>query len=233
MKSKILFISLALFSVLSASADYKDVQCSSDPVFEANSCNQCFVDPVGKKEGDSLGLLKDTWTNSSTTDQIAIKDEVTSKLPFIVNLAEWSANWVQNPDSQWFWQTTAEFDALYSESQQGNVLKAGQSVQWLESKLGYAYTLDKNSAPAGANIGLLVYPFTAHTLSADGKMSVDDKEHRECVIFKSDAVKVISPEQPQQPQQATELPKTGPEHIILLLVAMLIGTGLVLFRKKA
>jgi LPXTG-motif cell wall-anchored protein len=56
------------------------------------------------------------------------------------------------------------------------------------------------------------------------------------VVFKSDAKKVVTPETPvtpEQPKKPVELPKTGPEHIILLLVAMLIGTGLILFRKKA
>ena len=88
-------------------------------------------------------------------------------------------------------------------------------------------------APAGSNIGLLIYPFKAHSILADGKQTLDDTEHRECVIFKSDAKKVVTPPVTPEPKKPVELPKTGPEHIILLLVAMLIGTGLILFRKKA
>ncbi len=235
MNKKVVF-ALATWIVLSFSsafADYKEIQCTSDAAFEANSCNQCF-EGESKAEGDNIGLLTDKWDNPTTNDQIVFKEE--QKMPFMVNLSEGNVSWEQVPGSEGFWEYTQEFNSLFSQKDEGYVLKAGQSIVWLKSKLGYAYKLQKNTAPAGSNIGLLVYPFKAHSILADGKQTLDDTEHRECVVFKSDAKKVVTPETPvtpEQPKKPVELPKTGPEHIILLLVAMLIGTGLILFRKKA
>lgn len=233
MNKKVIFalatwLTLCFSSVL---ADYKEIECTSDPVFEANSCNQCF-DGGTKAEGDNMGLLTDKWDNSSSNDQIVYKEE--QKMPFMVNLSEWNVIWSQVPNAEWFWEYTQDFNNLFSQKDEWYVLKAGQNIIWLKSKLGYAYNLQKNTSPAGSNIGLLVYPFKWHNIQADGKITLDDKEHRECALFKSEkALAPVQKEVSQEPKKPVELPKTGPEHIILLLVAMLIGTGLILFRKKA
>lgn len=232
MNKKVAFVLVAwlALSFSSVFADYKEVQCSTNPAFEANSCNQCF-DGGTKAEGDNLGLLTDKWSNSSSGDQIVYKEE--QKMPFMVNLSEGSVTWTQVPNSEGFWEYTQEFNDLYSQKDEGYILKAGQSITWLKSKLGYAFSLEKNSAPAGTDVGLLVYPFKGHNVWVDGKITMDDKEHRECVLLKSDATMKPVVKEQTEPKKPVELPKTGPEHIILLLVAMLIGTGLILFRKKA
>jgi LPXTG-motif cell wall-anchored protein len=231
-KKVLLSLSTIVFFIIAqgTQAAYTEVKCTVDPAYEANSCNQCFTaDAVA--EGTNLGLLTDEWFNNSSNDQIVYKEE--QKNPSMVNLSEGNVTWSQTPSADGFWEPTPEFNNLFTQKDEGNILKAGQKVMWLKSKLGYAYKLERNTAPAGANIWLLVYPIKAHNILKDGQITLDDKELRECVLFKS--AKAVAPITPQKevPQKPVELPKTGPEHIVLLLIAMLIGTGLILFRKKA
>ena len=235
MSKKVLFLLAVLsFSTpLLTNAAYTEVTCTTDPAYEANTCNQCFT-ADSLAEGANLGLLTDEWMNNSSNDQIVYKEE--QKMPFMVNLSEGNVTWSQTPGADGFWEYTPEFNNLFSQKDEGHILKAGQKVTWLKAKLGYAFKLEKNTAPAGSNIGLLVYPFKGHNILKDGQITLDDKEHRECVLFKS--AKALTPVTPINqekpvPQKPVELPKTGPEHIVLLLIAMLIGTGLILFRKKA
>jgi hypothetical protein len=41
-KKIILASIVTLLTITSASAAYNEIDCSSDPVFQENSCNQCF-----------------------------------------------------------------------------------------------------------------------------------------------------------------------------------------------
>jgi hypothetical protein len=68
------------------------------------------------------------------------------EMPEMVNLNTSKVEWSQTPDSKDFWEYTPEFEALFSTEQDGYVLKAGQSVTWLKSKLSYAFKLDRNDA---------------------------------------------------------------------------------------
>jgi hypothetical protein len=42
MKSKILLTALLVVALVTPTFAFEEIECSSDPVFSANSCNQCF-----------------------------------------------------------------------------------------------------------------------------------------------------------------------------------------------
>jgi len=228
-------LSLLTLSITGVNA-YKDIQCNSDPVFDANSCNQCFLWD-SKWEWATLGFLKDQWVNNSTVDKILYKEE--QSLPKMINLNPSLVSWKEIPGKAWFWEYTDEFNKLYRTEEEGFILWKGKSVIWLKSKDNFAYKLAKNKAPKWKNIGLLIYPITTHNILATGDINVDGSEHRECVLFKSDTKAAPAPVNPvvqtNNPiKTATHNPTTWPEdYILLILLAMILGFGFTKMRKKA
>lgn len=128
------------------------------------------------------------------------------------------------------WEYTSEFNNLYSEEEDGYLVAAGSELTWLQSKLGYAYTLDTNTSPVGSNIGLLVYQLKTHDVSSDGDITIETDTHNECVLFNSGDTSTTPTPPVDTPK---ELPETGAEHILLIILALLLGFGLLKFTRKA
>lgn len=202
---------------------YETVSCDSDTSFSANSCSQCF-DWGEAAQGDNRGLLTDIWENTSEDKQLIFKEE--QEMPKMVSLG--GASWSEiKSDGMDFWKHTSELDALYSEDYLGYTLDAKQSVKWIESTLGSAYQLTSSSTPKGDNVGMIVYDIAVNTIQDNGSLAGDSVNHRECVLIKSgDMTPPVIPETP-------ELPQTGPEHVALLLLALILGFGFFMIRKKA
>lgn len=223
--SKILS-ALVLVSYMTTStyAAVTTVSCDSDSVFSANSCGQCF-DGGTAVTGDNKGLLSDDWTNVSSNAQVLFKEE--QDMPAIISLngAVWQE--IKASDGVDFWEYTTDLEALYDEENLGYTLASGQTVTWLESTLGSAYNLVSSSASEGQNIGLITYDIAVHEMADNGDIDLDADTHRECVLIKSG-----TPGEPEVPP-TPELPQTGPEVVFLLLVALLLGFGILQFRKKA
>ncbi len=221
-------ISLLTIATPSFSA-YEEIECSTNPVFSENSCNQCF-DWGSRMQGDNLGLLTDLWVNPTNIDKILYKEE--QQDPYMVNLNKENVKWIQTPSSDKFWEYTDEFNSLYSEDDFGYILKSWKSVTWLKSSLSSAYNLEKNTAKSGENIGMLIYPIISHNILADGEVSMNDSnKHLECVLFKSwEAAK----ESVVPPAEVKVLPKTWPgEFMILLIISIILGFSILKFRTKA
>lgn len=218
------FLTLALISLVSvASAAEKEIECSIDPVFAENSCNQCFDWGV-KGEGAFIGLLSDEWINESENNKILYTEQ--QENPELINLSTWDVEWTQDPSSEDFWEYTDDFKALLDDEQAGYVISPKSSVSWIQSKLGYAYKLERNDANENENIGLLVYPLLAHTVLEDGEITMDNSVHKECVLYKS----WNAGEEPETP---TELPETGPaEFFLLFILAMVLAFGVLRFRNS-
>ena len=229
-------LSVLALSTLSVSA-YTEVKCSSDPVFAANSCSatdQCFTDR-SRWEGSNLWELKDEWINSSTSDKLLFKEE--QEMPKMINLAPSLVTWKENPSKVGFWEYTPELNKLLDPEEEGYILAKGKKVTWLKSKKWYTYTLSKNKAEEGKNIGLLKYNITTHNILDDGTIDSNGTDHKECVLFKSGkAVKqeeVVPGKKANPKTPAKKLPKTGPEHyVLLMLLAMIIGFGVMKMRKR-
>jgi len=225
MKSKILLAALLAVTLIVPTFAFEEIQCSSDAVFSAHSCNQCFKWEA-QSQWDTVGYLSDEWVNTSPTDMIVYKE--IQEDPRLVNLSPDQTQWFQLPSSQWFWEYTSEFDNIYSEAEDGYVLESGKKVTWIKSKLGYGYQLAENTAPAWENIGMLVFPLTSHALLSDGTISEDSDVHNECVLFTSG-----SPE-PENPVVIKRLPETGPAQFIMLaFFAMILSFVLVKARKES
>lgn len=226
--------SVLALSSLSASA-YNTVKCDSDPVFSANSCNQCFVDSTARWEGSTIGFLKDDWINSSKYDKLMYKEE--QEMPKMINLAPSTVSWEQKPTKAGFWEYTPELAKIYDKENEGYVLKKGQKVTWIKSKKWFYYKLTKNKAAENKNIGLLVYSIASRNILENGTINPNSSTHKECVLFKSgkkvEQAKAI-PAKKQTKAPAKKLPKTGPEHYILfLLLSMILGFGVMKLRRKA
>lgn len=217
------------YTASSSYAAYDVVSCDSSADFTANSCNECFV--WGEViQWDNKGLLTDVWTNTSDASQVLFKEE--QELPQVIGLngATWTE--VKASESVDFWQYTVDLDALYDEEQLGYALTAGSEVTWIESTLGSAYQLTSNTAAAGENVGIIAYDIATHQVQDGGELTVDADVHRECVMFTSaEGDTPVTP--PTTPTPPTELPQTGPEHILLALAALLLGFGFLKFRRKA
>jgi hypothetical protein len=57
--------------------------------------------------------------------------------------------WNQIPDAEKFWKYTSELEQYYSDEEDGYILPAKKSVNWLESEEGYAYNLESTNAKKG------------------------------------------------------------------------------------
>ena len=209
---------------------YEEVQCTSNPIFSANTCNQCFKGEA-RAEGDNIGLMSDDWINGTNLKQILYKEE--QKYPFMINLSEGLVSWSQTPSSEGFWEYTQEFEDKLDAKEEWYVLAPQEKVTWLKSKLGYAFSLDKNQAPLGDPIGLLIYPIKPHNIMESWEITIEDTEHKECVLFTSGKKEVSAPPVVEKPKQ---LPKTWPEEgifIALLALALLAWFWISKFTKKA
>lgn len=225
MKSKILLSILLAVSLVMPSFAFDEIQCTTDPVFAANSCNQCFSG-LNQSEWDTVGFLSDDWINNSPTDMILYKE--IQEDPRFVNLSPDLSQWTQVPSSQGFWEYTSEFDNVYSEAEDGYVLEAGKKVTWIKSKLGYGYQLESNTAALDQNIGLLIFPITTHALLPDGTISEDSDVHNECVLFTS-----WNPSE-EAPVVVKRLPETGPAEFVMLgFLAMLLWFVFIKNRKES
>jgi len=229
LKNIVVFAALILLGTQHASAAYEVLDCSSDPVFNQNSCTQCFRgDAVS--EGTDIGFLTDDFLNDDVVSKIVYKEE--QNMPNMISLAPSAVSTSQNPTSEDFWEYAEGFNALYSDDEEGYIVPAGSKVTWLQSKLGYSYKVDTNTLDAGENALLLAYTLLTHDVNDGGDITLESEEHKECVLFAS-AGTPETPITPEEPETPKELPKTGPEHIILALVALLLGFGLLRMRRGA
>ena len=225
MFKKILVLLLVSISFNSVSADNEEIECSSDSVFSEYSCNQCF-DWWTKSEGEYLWLLTDKWINSSSNSTIMYKEQ--QDFPEMINLDTDNVEWVQTPWKEDFWEYSEAFNELYSDDQDGYVLTAWDSVEWIKSKLWYAYELERNESEENSNVGLLVYWLLINTILDDWTITWDNIAHKECILYKSWEPSDNTPDQPRT------LPKTWPEDfLLLLLIAMILGFWIVKLRTKS
>lgn len=227
MTKKLLAVTALLAVTSPLHAAYEEIECTTDPVFSENACNQCFTGG-SKMQGDHLGLLSDLWMNVTDVAKILYKEEQID--PEMITLDSDNVVWSQVPSPENFWEYTDEFNALYSDVEEWYILEAGKSVTWIKSALSSAFKLEKNTAAQGSNIGLLVYPISTHNILADGEITIDNSEHRECVLFTSgEASEVIVEEETPE-----ILPETGPGQImVLLLLALILGWGAIKFRTRS
>lgn len=231
MTKKSILIATAILALSSASvfADYKTVDCSTNPAFGANSCWQCF-DWWAKQAWDNLWLLTDDWINNWTADQVFLKEENSDK-PTMVNMSESNVTWTQTVAPEDFWTYTPELEKLKSVDDSWYVLPAWQKVTWLKSKIDATYTLSKNTAKEWTDIGMLIYPIKVHNM-VSWAPSVESKEHKECVLFKSwKATEKVTPA--PKKVEPKKLPKTWPESILLAFLALIMALSILKFRKKA
>jgi len=236
MNTKQILASAVLFAVsmTSASAAYPEIECSTDAVFSVNSCDQCF-DWSQKAVGDTIGFIKDDWTNTGNVARIFYKEEQTN--PEMLSLG--GSVWGQTPDSDNFWVTPEEFEALYSENDQWYILEPGQTTTFIEWSIESAYVLESTDLAQWENAGLLVFPLLSHSLSADGEISDNDTVHKECVLFKAWANQVAPTPSPDPgtptepaPENLTQV-ETGAEAYLILLFALILGFVYIKTRKQA
>ncbi|EKE29141.1 MAG: hypothetical protein ACD_2C00220G0004 [uncultured bacterium (gcode 4)] len=207
--------------------NYVEVACDKD-FFTQNACNQCF--DWGKKAvGEKVTWLTDSWTNPNTTEQVIYKDE--QKFPELISLGwVWGSN-PQEPEK--FWKYSEELtwtDSATGSGKQEFLLEWGKMTWFLESDLGAAYVLQSTDKKEWEATWLLKFTINYHDTDATAKESAA-KVHTECVAYYAWVPAPVTPV-PVTPQEVTQV-KTGPESLILILVALVLSFWLLKFRKKA
>lgn len=219
----VILLSLAPMS-LARAADYPSVACESAPYFSANSCNECFNGgeyPAGAK----LESLYDTWTNPNTSEQVAKQQE--QKYPFLVNLGGPATVWSSNPaEPTEFWQYTQDILWAGPVDAQEFTLDPGKEVRLFQSNLGAHWLLEKTDAPAGAPIGLGIFPVVYRDIDANGVESAPI-EHRECVAYSS----AVTPTEVTPTPPVTKV-ETGPESALILILALGIAAAIAYARQR-
>lgn len=205
---------------------YTEINCSSDQVFSENSCHQCF-DGGKISVGSNISFLDDIWVNDTTVRKIMFKEEQT--MPYMVSLN--NSTLTKNPNNDTFWEYTSEFETLEDDEFYGHVLPAGQQVSWLKSSLGASYLVEQIPSE-WQNAWLLVFDIMSHNILESGEIAMNDKAHRECVLYAA-GVSSVPPvvERPAQeptpePEQMTQV-ATGPElYFLVLMMSFLLALGI-------
>ena len=242
MNTKQTFAALLLSALLvpGASANfYEEIECSTDAVFGANSCDQCFE--WGQKGfDDQVTDLSDLWVNTGDKPRLMYKEEQEDPVMKGLNGSTWS----QQPSESGFWEWTDDLDALYSEPDEGYVLDPGESVTFIKSSLWKYYKLESTDAEKGENAWILVFPLVSRVLDDDGDIQ-DGTTHNECVLFKSAAAAPVVIPEPEQGGWETPAPKptptttemakveTGAEAYLIVLFALILGFVYIKTRKTA
>jgi LPXTG-motif cell wall-anchored protein len=228
--NKLLLTGAIIFwlTLQSVGAAYTEVECSSDPVFAQNTCNQCF-NGWEKGQGEAFGFINDIFINKTTNPKLLYKEE--QSMPSMINLGWDKVTWSQTPSADNFWQYTKDFETIFSSGQEAYVIAPSGQVSWIESKTWYAYKLDKNTVARWQNIGLLLFSVMSHDI-INNEVAIDQIEHRECVLFKSWVPSNTPAPIVVENAPVKKLPQTGPEHILLVLIALLLGLGLFGLKRK-
>ena len=225
-------------SMGSSLGEYKTVACNTNPAFETNSCNECFVGGSVQIGGDLNGLF-DNWTNNTTNMLVAYKDE--QQLP---TMASFGSTWTNEPsDLSKFWKNSSDVSWITmtgSSARPQSILNPGQKVKFLESELGARYTLTASEKKDGDIVGLLRYPIVSHMV--DGLTGTEGAAttHYECVSYTL-AAPVVAPTPTPTPAPETPAPTpgevtqtaTGPaETLILIVAAFFIAFGMMFSLRK-
>ena len=209
--------------------NYSEVACDKD-FFTANACNQCFE--WGKKMvGEKIAGLTDSWTNPNSTEQIIYNDE--QKWPELINLGWANTIWANNPiEADKFWKYNDEIvwtDSATGSGKQEFLLEAGKTVNFLEADLWASYALQASDKQEWDAVWLLKFYINYHNTDASAK-ETEALMHTECVAYYA-WTPAAAPVVPTTPVEATQV-KTGPESFVFILIALILGFGLLKFRKK-
>lgn len=225
---KIIWIAIAIIMTTNNTyAGYTTVDCNSNTKFWEYNCNQCFS-WWDIKVGDVLSFLDDVLKNDTTNDKLLYKEE--QVMP-VMNPINW-ANFLKEPNNDTFWEYTSELEALKDEDLWGYVLPPWQEVVWLKSSLWAWYKFDKTQT-SWNEAWILVFDILSHDIVWSWSITDELKAHKECVLYTSTPIEPPSPvvEEPTpEPKEMTKV-ETWPEHIVLILLAMLIWY-LILNRRK-
>jgi len=211
-----------------AVSNYEKVACDKE-FFIQNTCSECFAG-WNKNIWEKITSLNDSWTNPNTTEQIIYSDEQT--FPELVNLWGDTTKWLTSPeDNTKFWKISQEIiwnDSKTGSGRQEFILEWWKTVNLYESDLWATYTVDSTDKKEWEPIGLLKFPLAYHNIDATWNEG-EKMNHTECVAYYAGAP-VVAPAQVQP--EATKV-KTGPQSLILILMALILSFFFLRLRKKA
>lgn len=219
-------------SMWSSLGEYQTVACNTNPAFETNSCDQCFVGWSVQIGGDLNGLF-DNWTNNTTSMLLAYKDE--QKLP---NMVPFGSTWTNEPsDLSKFWKSSSDVSWITmtgSSDRPQSILNPGQKVRFVESELGARYVLTASDKKDGEIVWLLKYPIVSHIVDGATGTEGPAVTHYECVSYTLAAPAITPTPEPVTPNpgEVTQT-ATGPaETLILIVAAFFIAFGMMFSLRK-
>lgn len=245
MLKRLIIASILLMQTANVLA-YEEIECSTNPEFAKNSCNQCFRwDEVVSDK--AYWFFTDDWVNKSDKDMVMFKVEQTMPVFLSIN----GTKIEMEPKDANFWEYTADFDALYNKDLDWNILKAWEKVTWLKSS-DWAWVKFSEIPNKWQEAWMLVYDILAYPI-VEGLPDIQVKDsHKECVLFTSGQEVVWTPikeivvtptvEEPGIEEPEVEKPKfeenpevtkvqSGPGEMALFIILTLLLSTLVLNRK--
>lgn len=230
MFKKLFAVAFMTFVATNVNWAYTEINCSSDQSFSQYACNQCF-DGWEVAVWSNISFLDDVWVNDTGIRKIMFKEEQTMPIMHSLN----NSKLTKNPNTDAFWEYTAEFEALEDNEFYGYVLPAGQRVSWLKSSLWASYLVEQTPAK-WQNVWMLVFDVMSHNILADGEIAMNDTPHKECVLYKSGESYVPpvaerpTPEPTPEPEKMTQV-QTGPELYFLVLIMSFL-MGIIVMNRK-
>lgn len=228
-KKLVIIAWISLFSANLVNA-YEEIDCSTNPIYSQNSCNQCF--DWGEVKNDTpIGFFTDIWSNKTTSDKILYKEE--QVMPTFIPLNETKLE--QNPQDDSFWQYTSDLEALKSQTLSGYVLPAWKDVTWLKSS-DWAWFKMQNLPWKSENAWIMIYEIMSHPVNASWVVDATDIEsHKECVLYKSGEETVVVPPTeskptPPTPKEMTKV-QTWPGEVLAVIMLSLLLAVWILNRR--
>jgi len=214
----------------SSLGEYSSVECSTNPAFTTNSCDQCFVGGA-LKVWENINGMFDNWVNNTSNMLIAHRDE-----QILPNMVAFGSVWTPEPsDVSKLWKYSSDITWIGTRPQ--FILQPGQKVRFVETDLGGRYTLTSSTKKDGELIGLLRFPVVARAVDNATGNEGSPATHYQCVSYALSAPAVVAPTPtptptPPSPSEVTQT-ATGPaETLILIIAAFFIAFGMMFSLRK-
>jgi hypothetical protein len=240
MKRAFFIATAAAAVVCAASADFASAKIgeyasvSCDPKYVSQfSCDQCF-DGGTWATGETKTDYFDTWTNTLSGSQIIYQNN--QPLPTVHPL-DAGTQFASNPeDPKKFWKFASDIvwtDSVTRDGDKEFQLAPGKQVTLFESELGAGYTLSSTNVATGKPVAVVVFPLSYSVLLDTGSES-ETRTHEECVVYTAKVTNPVLPTPKPTPEKVTT-PKTGPESLVVFMLALIAGAAilLVVSRRKA
>lgn len=212
--------------------------CDTD-YFSEYACNSCFIGQSVTSRAPVVADVIFDWKNSSETDYVVYDTDLI--FPEFVQLA---GSWTQSPSATTqFWKYGD--DVLWTEygDFKEYVLEQGDSLTFVESQLGSTLTLETTDVDSTGAALLVKNTINYREINENFEES-ESKTLSQCVVYGYENLsrpQTVVPPEPVLPEPTSPnaidsdmtAVETGPESILLIVLACALGALYVSRRRQA